>query len=41
MIPLFLALAAIAFVIYLQVLNRLDAIALTHRENLAEELCKA
>jgi ABC-2 type transport system permease protein len=40
MVPLFLALAAIAFVLYLQVLNRLDAIALTHRENLAEELCK-
>jgi ABC-2 type transport system permease protein len=41
MIPLFLTLAAIAFALYLQVLNRLDAIALTHRENLAEELCKA
>jgi ABC-2 type transport system permease protein len=41
MVPLFLILAAIAFIVYLQVSNRLDAIALTHRENLAEELCKA
>ena len=41
MVPVLLALALIAFVVYLQVLNRLDAIALDHRENLAEELCKA
>jgi ABC-2 type transport system permease protein len=41
MVPVFLALAIIAFLVYLQVLNRLDAIALDHREDLAEELCKA
>jgi ABC-2 type transport system permease protein len=41
MIPIFLTLALIAFILYLQVLNRLDAIALNHREELAEELCKA
>jgi ABC-2 type transport system permease protein len=41
MVPTLLALALIGFVAYLQVLNRLDAIALDHRENLAEELCKA
>jgi ABC-2 type transport system permease protein len=41
MIPIFLVLATAAFVFYLQVLNRLDAIALDHREDLAEELCKA
>jgi len=41
MVPIFLALALIAFVVYFQVLNRLDAIALEHREDLAEELCKA
>jgi hypothetical protein len=41
MVPIFLALALIAFIIYLQVLNRLDAMALNHREDLAEELCKA
>ena len=41
MVPTLLALALIAFVVYLQVLNRLDAIALDHREDLAEELCKA
>jgi ABC-2 type transport system permease protein len=41
MIPLFLALAAVAFVIYKQVLNRLDTRARLHREVLAEELCKA
>jgi ABC-2 type transport system permease protein len=41
MIPIFLILALIAFILYLQVLNRLDAIALDHREDLAEELCKA
>jgi ABC-2 type transport system permease protein len=40
MIPLFLILAAAAFIFYIQVLNRLDTIALTHREELAEELCK-
>jgi ABC-2 type transport system permease protein len=41
MVPIFLALAVIAFIIYLQVLNRIDTIALNHREDLAEELCKA
>jgi ABC-2 type transport system permease protein len=41
MVPVFLALAIIAFLVYLQVLNRLDTIALDHREDLAEELCKA
>ncbi len=41
MVPVLLALALTAFVVYLHVLNRLDAIALDHREELAEELCKA
>jgi ABC-2 type transport system permease protein len=41
MVPIFFAFALIAFVIYLQVLSRLDAMALNHREGLAEELCKA
>jgi ABC-2 type transport system permease protein len=41
MVPIFFALALVAFVIYLQVLSRLDAMALNHREGLAEELCKA
>jgi ABC-2 type transport system permease protein len=41
MIPIFLSLALIAFIVYLHVLNRLDIIALEHREELAEELCKA
>jgi ABC-2 type transport system permease protein len=41
MIPIFLALEIAAFIVYLQVLNRLDALALTHRETLTEELCKA
>jgi ABC-2 type transport system permease protein len=41
MIPIFLTLAVVAFIVYLWCLNRLDAIALTHREELAEELCKA
>jgi ABC-2 type transport system permease protein len=41
MVPVFLALALIAFIVYVQVLNRLDAIAFEHREDLAEELCKA
>ncbi|MEO6805885.1 MAG: hypothetical protein ABI209_07035 [Edaphobacter sp.] len=41
MVPALFALAAVAFAAYLAVLNRLDAIALTHRETLAEELCKA
>jgi ABC-2 type transport system permease protein len=39
-IPIFLTLAVIAFVIYLQVLNRLDTLIQTHRETLTEELCK-
>jgi ABC-2 type transport system permease protein len=41
MIPLFLALATCAFVAYIQVLSRVDAITMTHREALTEELCKA
>jgi hypothetical protein len=41
MIPLFLTLAVAAFVAYLQVLNRVDALTISHREDLAEELCKA
>jgi ABC-2 type transport system permease protein len=41
MIPILLALAIAAFTFYLVVLNRLDTIALNHREALAEELCKA
>jgi ABC-2 type transport system permease protein len=41
MVPVLFALAAVAFAIYLAVLNRLDTIALNHREALAEELCKA
>ncbi len=41
MIPFFLTLAIAAFLVYLQVLSRLDAIALDHREGLAEALCKA
>jgi ABC-2 type transport system permease protein len=40
MIPVMLALAVAAFTFYLIVLNRLDTIALNHREALAEELCK-
>jgi ABC-2 type transport system permease protein len=41
MIPIFAALAIIAFLVYLQVLSRIDTIALSHRETLTEELCKA
>jgi ABC-2 type transport system permease protein len=41
MIPFFLLLASIAFVLYLQVLNRVDALTMRHREALAEELSKA
>jgi ABC-2 type transport system permease protein len=41
MIPVFLTLAITAFVAYLQVLNRVDALTISHREDLAEELCKA
>jgi ABC-2 type transport system permease protein len=41
MVPIFFAFALTAFVVYLQVLSRLDALALSHREGLAEELCKA
>jgi ABC-2 type transport system permease protein len=41
MIPILLTLAVGSFIFYVQVLNRLDAIALTHRETLSEELCKA
>jgi ABC-2 type transport system permease protein len=41
MVPVLLALAAAAFAFYFVILNRLDTIALNHREALAEELCKA
>jgi ABC-2 type transport system permease protein len=41
MVPILLALAIAAFTFYVIVLNRLDTIALSHREALAEELCKA
>src|SRR5882757_9048224 len=41
MIPILFALATAAFAFYLIVLNRLDTIALNHREALAEKLCKA
>jgi ABC-2 type transport system permease protein len=40
MVPILLALAIAAFTFYLVVLNRLDTIALNHREALTEELCK-
>jgi ABC-2 type transport system permease protein len=40
MIPILLALAIASFAFYIVVLNRLDTIALNHREALAEELCK-
>jgi ABC-2 type transport system permease protein len=40
MVPIFFALAIVAFVIYLQLLNHLDTMALEHRETLSEELCK-
>lgn len=41
MVPIFFTLALAAFLFYLNILNRLDTIALDHREALAEELCKA
>ena len=41
MVPIFFTLALAAFLFYLNILNRLDTIALHHREALAEELCKA
>jgi ABC-2 type transport system permease protein len=41
MIPILFALAIAAFAFYVVVLNRLDTIALNHRETLTEELCKA
>jgi hypothetical protein len=41
MIPILFALAIAAFTFYVVVLNRLDTIALNHREALTEELCKA
>jgi ABC-2 type transport system permease protein len=41
MVPILLALAIAAFTFYVVVLNRLDTIALDHREALTEELCKA
>ena len=40
MITILLALAIAAFTFYVIVLNRLDTIALSHREALVEELCK-
>jgi ABC-2 type transport system permease protein len=40
MLPVFFVLALSGFALYMRVLNRLDAIALTHREKLTEELCK-
>jgi ABC-2 type transport system permease protein len=40
MVPIFLTLAIAAFIFYLNILNRLDTIALSHREKLSEELCK-
>ncbi|MBB5317758.1 hypothetical protein [Tunturibacter empetritectus] len=39
-IPILLGLALAAFIFYIRVLNRLDTIALNHREAIAEELCK-
>jgi ABC-2 type transport system permease protein len=41
MIPILFTLAIGGFFFYLKVLNRLDTLALNHREALAEELCKA
>ena len=41
MVPIFLVLAVVSLVVYLQVLGRIDTIALEHREQLTEELCKA
>ncbi len=38
--PIFLALAAAAFIAYILVLNRIDDVALRQRDTLAEELCK-
>jgi ABC-2 type transport system permease protein len=40
MVPFFLVLAIAAFLFYLHVLDRIDSIALNHREELVEELCK-
>jgi ABC-2 type transport system permease protein len=40
MVPILLGLAGIAFVSYLRTLNRLDTIALIHREAITEELCR-
>jgi ABC-2 type transport system permease protein len=40
MIPILLTLAVAALIFYIRVLNRLDAIALNHREAIAEELGK-
>jgi ABC-2 type transport system permease protein len=41
MVPIFFTLALLAFLFYLQILNRLDTMALEHRETLSEALCKA
>jgi len=40
MIPTLFAFAVATLVFYIRTLNRLDTIALNHREELAEELCK-
>ena len=40
-IPVFLGLAVAAFALYYAGLDRLDALALSHRETMIEELCKA
>jgi ABC-2 type transport system permease protein len=40
-IPIFLALAIGALALYITGLNKLDDLALTHRETMLEELCKA
>jgi ABC-2 type transport system permease protein len=40
MIPMLFTLAVAALIFYIRTLNRLDTIALKHREELTEELCK-
>ena len=39
-VPILLALSIAGFIFYLQVLHRLESVALHHRETLTEELCK-
>ena len=41
MVPVLLAFSIAAFAFYVRTLNRLDVIALSHREALTSELCKA